>query len=339
MALRIEEYRQLGPYTTLGVGGPARYYADVCTESDLREACAFAEARALPVVVLGGGSNVVCADHGVDALVVHPCFRDQVYTLVSGDVTEVTVGAGVPLDTLIEETVERGLWGLENLSAIPGTIGAVPIQNVGAYGVEAKDVVIRVDAYDVRTGEVRVFSKEACMFDYRTSFFKSNEGKSYIVTSVTFALSVNPRPQIGYRDLAMWFGDEKMPSQRSIRSAVTEIRSKKFPDWHTLGTAGSFFKNPIIPRDQFELLVTRYPELPGFPHNGMVKVPLGWILDRILNVRGYRKGNVGLYEAQALVLVQYGNATATEIREFSDDIIEKIFEATHIRVEREVQFM
>jgi UDP-N-acetylmuramate dehydrogenase len=257
------------------------------------------------------------------------------YDCKSEDV-RVTVGAGVALDTLIDEVVERGMWGLENLSAIPGSVGAVPVQNVGAYGVEASDVIHEVYAYDCSTHEEVVLTRDACRFGYRDSLFKQNEGKRYIITAVVFRLSRIPSPHLGYKDLAVRFPTGDMPTLSTIRDAVIEIRKEKFPDWHTVGTAGSFFKNPVITRAHYAELCERYPELPGFPYAGGIKIPLGWILDRVLNLRGYREGSVGLYEKQALVLVHHGGGTANEIYAFSERIITRVYEATGVQVEREV---
>lgn len=335
MTIKIEKQVPLATKTTLGVGGNASHYVVVRTISELAEAYEYAKTCSQRVCVLGGGSNVLISDEGVDALVLHPEFKECTIK-EDGDLAYVTAGAGMVLDRLIEEMIERDLWGLENLSGIPGSVGAVPIQNVGAYGVEAKDVIHEVTVFDPRDNSLRTLSARECMFGYRDSLFKHAEGKHYVVVYVTFRLSRVAQPKIGYKDLALHFASVALPSLLDIRTAVISIRNTKFPDWHTIGTAGSFFKNPIVPEPLFTQLSNRYPGIPGFPHEGKVKVPLGWILDKVLNVRGYRDGAIGLYEKQALVLVNYGGATSADIVEFSDRIIQKIFEATGIRVEREV---
>lgn len=326
----------LGPKTTLGVGGSVSHYAVVRDERELTEAVRFAKSVGLPIIPLGGGSNVIVPDEGLHALILTPGFTTITYEDIDATNVRVRAGAGVVFDALVAEVVRKGLWGIENLSLIPGMVGAVPIQNVGAYGVEAKDVIESTTAYDVNEEASHVFSREACAFEYRSSFFKRSEGKRFIVTQVAFVLSRTPNPRTEYRDLKEHFkGAQNIPLS-DIRDAVIHIRKQKFPDWHVLGTAGSFFKNPIITREAFAKLKETYPELPGYPHHDEVKVSLGWILDHVLNLRGYRKGNVGLYEKQALVLVAYNGATAREILRVSDEIREKIFDATRIRVEREV---
>ncbi len=333
--MRIEENISLKEKTLLKVGGPATYFACVRNNDELREALAFARERALAVRVLGGGSNVLVPDKGFDGLVIHPLYTEMEYKEDGGSVYA-TVGAGVELDTLVGDVMTRQLWGLENLSGIPGSVGAVPIQNVGAYGVEAKDVVHSLTAYNMDTDTIRTFTHDECRFGYRDSYFKTDEGKRYVITDVTFRLTKTSSPKIEYKDLALAFEGSPNPSLEEIRNAVIRIRSKKFPDWHTVGTAGSFFKNPIISVNQFEELKQRYPEIKGFPHEGSIKVALGWVLDHILQVKGYRKGNVGLYEGQALVLVNYGGATADEVCALSDEISKKVFDACGILIEREV---
>ncbi len=334
MSVHIEKNIALAPKTTLGVGGNTSHFVTLDDPMQLPEIYEYASTHDLRVVILGGGSNILVNDHGIDALVVQPIFS-HIACIEQNERMLVTAEGGGTLDALIQYCVEHTLWGLENLSGIPGTVGAVPIQNVGAYGVEAKDVVHEVRVYDPHVHEFKTLNAEACAFNYRDSLFKHPEGKHLVVVSVTFILSRTPTPQIAYKDLAQRF-DGATPSLNDIREAVIDIRNGKFPDWHTTGTAGSFFKNPIIPEALFAALKIRYPDLPGFPHNGNVKVPLGWILDKVLNVRGYREGNVGLYDKQALVLINYGGATAEEILNFSDAIIKKIFDATAIHVEREV---
>lgn len=336
MSITILKDVPLAPLTTLKVGGYASFFVKVTEESELKDAISYAKQQGLPVVILGGGSNVLVPDRGIDALVIVPAFVSLTYTEVDDHTVIVTAGAGVVLDELICETVEKGLWGLENLSSIPGSVGGVPVQNVGAYGVEAKDVIQSVTVYDRETESSIVLTNEACAFAYRMSLFKHEEGKRYVITHVAFVLSRVPNPKIVYKDLAAYFSESREATQKEIRNAVIAIRSAKFPDWHTCGTAGSFFKNPILDEEQFLTLKERYPDMVGYIQNGKAKVSLGWILDHVLHLKGYREGNVGLYEAQALVLVTHGESTSDEIFSFSETIIQKIFDATGIIVEREV---
>jgi UDP-N-acetylmuramate dehydrogenase len=324
--------------TTLGVGGSADYFGEARTEEELRVCIEWARQEGVPLTILGGGSNVLIPDEGIRGLVLRPRFS-EITCREEGAYTLVTAGAGVVFDEFVGMLVTQGLWGLENLSGIPGTVGGVPIQNVGAYGVEAKDVIVSVDAYDPLTGAIRTVSHDECAFAYRDSYFKQG-GKHLIITSVTFRVSEEPLPKLGYKDLAARFDREEAPTLAEIRHAVIEIRSRKFPDWRTTGTAGSFFKNPIIPMEHYERLRTTYPELPGFPTEDChVKVSLGWILDHVCGLRGYTEGAVGLYREQALVLVCERTASTEEVIAFGDMVIARVFEATAIHVEREVTML
>lgn len=331
----IEENILLAPYTTLGVGGCAQYFANIESEEMLHEVVLWAEERTLPITVLGGGSNVLIPDAGVEGVVLHMSLARCEYD-ERDDFVYATVGAGVILDTLVDELVSRGLWGLENLSAIPGTVGATPVQNVGAYGVEVKDVIHEVRVYDRRSHTFLTLTNDACEFGYRDSLFKREGGKQYIVVRVTFRTSRTPHRVLGYKDLRERFGDTE-PTLADVRAAVIEIRSQKFPDWHTLGTAGSFFKNPSVSQSEYEALSAQYPQLPGYVQaDGTVKLSLGWILDHVLHYKGYRVEHVGLYAQQALVLVNHGGASSDEIKKFSQSVIDAVFDATHVIIEREV---
>lgn len=331
----IQEREQLAPHTTLKVGGEAEYFAVVHSEAELVEAITWAKEKDVSVTVLGGGSNILVSETGVSGLVIKNCISGF-DSVVNDDVVLVTAGAGEVFDEVVAKTVDAGWWGLENLSHIPGSVGATPVQNVGAYGVEIKDLVISVRVYDTETAEFKTLTADACQFGYRDSLFKKPEGKKYIICSVTFSLSMMPQPRLAYRDLAEYFTD-KTPTVSEVREAVILIRSKKFPNWHVVGTAGSFFKNPTVPKDIFDQLAGKYEGLPGFPVGGnMIKIPLAWILDQVLKLKGVRDGVVGTYEGQALVLVNYGDATATDIIQFAQHIVNQVKKETGIEVEWEV---
>ena len=337
MSLDIQKNTLLSSYTTLKVGGAAEYFVSVSEDAELVEAVTFAKKHMLPITVLGGGSNVLVSEHGVRGLVIHIALKGY-RSRIEGDTVFLAVAAGEDFDSVIAHTVGQGWWGLENLSHIPGTVGATPVQNVGAYGVEAKDVVHSVRVFNIENEELQVLDGAACSFAYRDSLFKHHEGSKYIITEVIYALSLSPRRHLSYRDLATWFEDVPEPSQQEIREAVMKIRAGKFPDWNTVGTAGSFFKNPIISSDVAALLQQRYPELPVFTVNDQQsKVSLGWILDKVLKLKGYASGNVALYKEQALVLVADESATADEIENFANSITEKIKTETGIAVEWEVR--
>jgi len=326
----------LAKYTTLQVGGPAAYFATVTTEKELDEVAAKAEELALPVVTLGGGSNVLVSDTGLEALVLHMAIANPPRVEVVGEEVLLTADAGMEFDALVAETVAEGLWGLENLSHIPGSVGATPIQNVGAYGVEVSDVIEQVRVYNLAARKFEVFTAAECSFGYRDSYFKQAGGRDYVVVSVTFRLSRTPKPVLTYKDLQVQFSDTE-PTQAAIREAVIAIRSKKFPNWREVGTAGSFFKNPVVSREKLEVLQASYPELPFYPvDEASVKLPLGWILDHILELKGKGSERVSQYEGQALVLINRGTATAADIVAHADAIAAQVEATTDIAIEWEV---
>jgi UDP-N-acetylmuramate dehydrogenase len=337
MGVAMRKNIALAAYTTFHTGGPAAYLWTVHTIAELETAVLFAQANKLPFFVLGGGSNVLVSDAGYSGVVIKMEITGRVYT--EPDVTGVvraTVAAGEILDDVIAEMVKDGLWGLENLSHIPGTVGATPIQNVGAYGVEVSDCIQAVTVYDCIQHTVRELSVAECMFSYRDSVFKHQAGAAWIVTAVTFNVSTTPNPKVTYADIARVLGS-RVATLAEIRSTIIDIRSKKFPDWRYVGTAGSFFKNPIMSEINASRLQKEYPALPVYPvRPGYAKVSLGYVLDKICGLKGYTSGNVGLYEAQALVLVAHDGATTTEILKFADTIAKLVFEKTHIEIECEV---
>ncbi|TSC67134.1 MAG: UDP-N-acetylmuramate dehydrogenase [Parcubacteria group bacterium Gr01-1014_72] len=257
-----------------------------------------------------------------------------------GETVLVKVASGEGWDAFVEETVTRGLYGVENLSGIPGTVGAAPIQNIGAYGAEVKDVIHAVDVFDTGEMRVRTLTRSECRFGYRTSIFKTSEGKGLIVVAVTFLLAKTGTPNISYKDLTRRFGT-RSPSSLSlgeVRRAVLAVRREKFPPLDGYGTAGSFFKNPIVTREVYERLAAAHPTLPAFPiPEGGVKLSLAWILDKALGLKGFRKGAVGLYEKQPLVLVNFGGATAAEVESFAKEIAERVREKIGIEIEWEVE--
>lgn len=324
--------KSLAPYTTLGVGGVADYVCEVNTEDELKAALLFAKQTATPPLILGGGSNVVLSDKGYRGVVIINRIGGYTYQPHQDGVLLVC-GAGEMFDDVIADTVSCGYWGLENLSAIPGSVGATPIQNVGAYGVEVSQLIESVTAIHADTGESKIFSNAACQFGYRDSFFKTIEGQVWVVVAVAFLLRKNPTANLSYADLQRL--GNKNPTVQEVRDEIISIRANKFPDWHSVGTVGSFFKNPVISTSRYEVLANNYPGLPGHPVSGGVKISLGWVLDHVCKQRGVFKGSVGLYEKQALVLVAHTGATTAEVVSFSEKISSEVQQLTGITIERE----
>ena len=329
-------HTHLAPLTTFQIGGEASYFFAVDSIASLHDAVQFAHDEKADITVIGGGSNVLVSDVGVSGVVLHNQLHGISFEPVSEHSTRVAAAAGETFDELVAACVLRGLGGLENLSHIPGSVGAAPIQNIGAYGVEVADVIESVTVFNPKTMTEEVLSNAACQFGYRDSYFKTESGKSLIVTAVAFLLDTQSVPNITYRDLRERFATTT-PTIAEVREAVIDIRAKKFPDWHTVGTAGSFFKNPIISRTHYEKLLQEYPEMPMYEiSDSMVKVPLAWILDKVCHRKGFRDGMVGHYEAQPLVIINHGGATAAEVIRFANATADAVKEKTQIDMEWEV---
>ncbi|MDE2041141.1 MAG: UDP-N-acetylmuramate dehydrogenase [Patescibacteria group bacterium] len=334
--MNILEHVPLAEHTTFKIGGPARYFCVVTTEDELVEALMFARQRAQPFFILGGGSNLLVSDAGFAGLVVKIELKGVQY-----DVDRVRAAAGEMWDDFVEDTLVHELVGLENLSAIPGTVGAVPVQNIGAYGAEASQVIESVRALDTVAMRFVNLTRRQCRFEYRDSVFKREKGR-YVVTEVTFKLKKHGKVNIEYRDVAEYFRARgtTAPTPLEVRQAVIEIRWGKLPDWKLWGTAGSFFKNPIVSLQKFIDLKQKYPDLPGFPEaDGQIKVSLGWILDKVCNVRGVCVGNVCTYEKQALVIVAQPGATAAEVVSLTKKLMDDVKEKTGIEIEAEVEWV
>ncbi len=333
MSFLVQSKVTLAPYTTLKTGGVADYYVAVENLADLEKAVVFAEQTQLPFCVLGGGSNVLIADDGYRGVVLHMQCKGVTYTDIDANTVVLTVAAGEVLDEVIADTVQKGLWGLENLSHIPGSVGATPVQNVGAYGVEVADVISEVTVFDTDTKKMTTLQNTDCHFSYRHSIFK--EKSNLVIMSVSFVLRTQPNPKITYADLANRLTSNT--SIQDIRNTVIAIRSEKFPDWTLVGTAGSFFKNPIVSPTVAQALLSKYPALPTYPAvDGQLKISLGYVLDKICGLKGFSIGPVRLYEHQALVLVAERGASTTDIKNFVKIISEKVFAHTTIQISQEV---
>lgn len=338
--MKIEKDISLAPYTTFQIGGMASYFCKVNSIEELSEALTFARSKKLPIYVLGGGSNVLFSDAGFTGLVIQVNLRG-ISVEKKADSVYVTSAAGEEWDSFVEFTVKEGFWGLENLSLIPGTVGASPVQNIGAYGVEVMDLIESVRTIDAETGIERLFSGAECAFSYRDSIFKRPEYKKYIIVAATFKLSLQFRQRTSYKDIAQFFLAKGIssPTQKEIRDAVIEIRLGKFPDFSKTGTAGSYWKNPIIEKAEFDRLKVLFPELPSFPAGDKIKIPLAWILDHVCKLKGYTDGTVGLYNKQPLVLVAEHGSSSEAVKAFSNRISALVKEKTGIVIEREVEWV
>ncbi len=341
--MKISEHISLADKNTFRIGGEARFFAVAQDIDDVIEAVEFAQSKAVSVFVLGGGSNILISDEGYKGLVL----KIEIAGIEEndrGDEVEVVSGAGVNWDELVAHVVSRGLYGLETLSWIPGTTGAAPVQNIGAYGAEVKDTISWVQAVNMENGEVETLSVDECDFAYRDSLFKKPAGKKYVITHVAFRLKKTGQPKTEYKDIKNYIESHKLTpadlTLQKVRDIVIEIRKNKLPDVTEYGTAGSFFKNPIIPKTQYQELLQTYPDLPHYAvDDDRVKVPAAWILDNVCGYKGFRDGDVGVYKNQALVLINYGAATAEQIKNLAEKMITDVATKTKINLEKEVQFI
>ncbi len=326
----------LKPYNSLGVEARARQFVEVCADDELREALHLADTSALPLLLIGGGSNLLLSGD-VEALVVRMASRGR--RIIADDAdgqVVVEAEAGEPWHPFVLWTLEQGLGGLENLSLIPGTVGAAPVQNIGAYGVELKDRFVSLSALDRQTGEVREFDREQCEFAYRESLFKRSGGR-WLILRVRFALSRAARVHLEYGPVRQRLAEEGIaePSPMDVSRVICAIRSEKLPDPAQLGNAGSFFKNPLVDAAHAARLATEYPGLVGYPQaDGRVKLAAGWLIEQA-GWKGYRQGDAGVHRLQALVLVNHGNARGAEILALARRIQADIAERFGVELEME----
>lgn len=335
--IKVQTKVPLRGLSTFKIGGDASHLFELIDKKDLREVVTFAKENNLPIFVLGGGSNILFADQGLNALVIKILNKGISSHKINYKEVLVTVEAGEKWDDFVEWTLENGAYGLENLSAIPGSVGASPVQNIGAYGVEVKDYIESVEVFDMNTLQYRTLTNTECEFGYRNSIFKTSKAKNMVVVGVIFKLSLMPEVNISYKDLSNYFKDNASPTPKQVRDAVIIIRKGKFPDLNIHGTAGSFFKNIICKESDIENLKIKYRDMPVYKAGeGIVKISTAFVLDKICGLKGYREGNVGLYENQSLVVVNYGEATSDDVRNFISKIKGIVEEKTEIRIEEEV---
>jgi len=333
----IRENISLKEFNTFKVGGKSRYFYELKSNDDLLKIADFLESEKVPFVVLGWGSNVLISEEGFHGLVLKISTDKIEWKEKDGGVFEVIVDSGVSWDDLVSQSVEKNLYGLENLSGIPGTVGADPVQNIGAYGTEIKHTLSSLEVFDLKDKNFKILNLKDCDFGYRDSIFKKSENKDLVITKVHFILSRKGELNLSYKDLKNYFASKPNPSLSEVRNAVLKIRSEKFPDLKKNGTAGSFFKNPIISEVKLEELKLEFPEIPYFStENGQFKISAAWILDKVLDVKGKYFDQVGFFEKQPIVVVNLGGALSHEIKKVTDEIILKTKKLIGIDLEREV---
>ena len=324
-------------YNTFGVKANSLYFEDASTLPELINILKNPLYQNVDKFILGGGSNVLFTQD-FNGLVIKISLKGINVEKEDENNIYVKAYAGEIWDDLVSYCVEKGYGGFENLSGIPGLVGATPIQNIGAYGSEIKETFESLEAVNINTGETRFFNLDECKFGYRDSVFKNELKNQYVVVSVFYKLSKKPIINLSYKALKDYFDliKNNNPTILDVRNAVIKIRSEKLPDIIKFGTAGSFFKNAIISKDKFEILQKNYPDVPFFlEENEKYKIPTGWLIEKA-GFKGQRYGNCGVYEKQALVLINFGGATGLEVFEFSKLIQDKVKSIFDIDIEREV---
>lgn len=334
--MHLREQVALAGYTTLGIGGPARWFADAEDEASAVEALRFARERGLPVFVLGGGSNVLAADEGFPGLVLHVGMRG-----VAQDGGLFRVAAGEDWDGFVSRAVGAGYGGIECLAGIPGTVGGTPVQNVGAYGQEVAESIEAVRVVDTGTLEPREMTAAECGFSYRKSIFNSTERGRFVVTRVDYRLKKGAAPRMAYPDVQRYFAGRGTPTLGEAAAGVREIRHRKgmllVAGEADCRSAGSFFKNPVVGRDVYERIAAEAEAaVPCYPAgDGAVKIPAAWLLEQAGFHKGYAMGAAGISSRHTLALINRGGATAREMAALRDAIVERVREKFGMGLEPE----
>ena len=342
--MRIQQQVPLAPLTTFQVGGTARYFVEARSEEDVRTAVAEAKTRGWPLFVLGGGSNLVVSDAGWPGLVLKIALTGTSERR-DGPRVRFDVAAGEDWDGFVAHAVTRDCAGIECLSGIPGTVGGTPVQNVGAYGQEVSETIVSVRVLDTASGELRELENAGAGFAYRSSIFNTRERGRYIVLRVTFALAPGGAPRLEYADLKRHFaGRSNPPTLAETRDAVRAIRLSKamliVPGDDDCRSAGSFFKNPVLTREEFERLQARAAAIPSFPaREGMIKVAAAWLVEQAGFTKGLTRGPVGISRRHALAIVNRGGATAANIISLKDEIQKRVLDQFGIELRPEPVFV
>lgn len=339
--LNIEENINLALYATLKIPALARYFVVIKKEEEIQEAIKLASTKNLNLFILGGGSNILFSQD-LQALVIKNELKGISIVKETKDNIYLQAASGEVWSALVHYAVSRNLGGIENLFYVPGTVGAAPVQNIGAYGVELKDVFESLRAMDLKSGEIKEFSLEDCHFGYRDSIFKNEAKGRYFIISITLRLTKKPELKLDYGDIKAKLEEKniKEPSVKEVAEIIREIRDAKLPNPTVLANAGSFFKNPEVTKAFFDKLQLEYPEIKYFPGSkeGLIKIPAGWLIEQA-GFKGKRFGNVAMYEKQALILVNYGGASAKEVLEHVDRVQSGVEKKFGIKIEAEVNII
>lgn len=335
MSLQVQARVSLKPYNSFGVDVQARLFAQAHSDDDVRDALAYATQHEVPLLVIGGGSNLLLTAD-IQALVLRMATRGIRLLSDNGQQVVIEAEAGEPWHPFVQHTLAQGLSGLENLSLIPGTVGAAPMQNIGAYGVEIKDVFAGLTALDRQTGELRDFSLDDCKFAYRDSLFKQEPGR-WLILRVRFNLNRTEHLHLEYGPVRQRLTEQGIdrPTASDVSQAICSIRSEKLPDPAVLGNAGSFFKNPLVPAALVTRLKAEFPDLVAYAQpDGQMKLAAGWLIERA-GWKGFREADAGVHKLQALVLVNYGAATGLQLLDLAQRIQKDIWQRFQVELEME----
>ena len=321
-------------HNTFGMNVRAKRYVEYSSEEELQALIPTLEGKTLHI---GGGSNLLFKGD-FDGTVLHSAIRGITVVDESSEEVWVRVGAGEVWDDFVAWAVAQGYGGVENLSLIPGEVGASAVQNIGAYGVEVKDVIEQVEVVNLRCGEKHTLMNAACNYAYRQSIFKQEFKGKYAITYVTYRLQKHPQLKLEYGNIQAVLGDKENLSIQDVRQAIIDIRNAKLPDPKVLGNAGSFFMNPVVSREKFLKLQKEYPRMPFYEVEGGVKIPAGWMIDQC-GWKGRALGRAAVHEKQALVLVNLGGATSDEIVALCDAVFRDVKEKFGISIHPEVNMI
>ena len=331
----------LQPYNSFGFNATAKHFVEISDTNELQRLIKMPEFKREQHLILSGGNNILLTQDFFDGLVIYMNNKGVKTISDDGEKVIVRAQAGEDWPEFVKLMVSKGYYGVENLAHIPGKVGAAPVQNIGAYGMELKDSFLKCEAIHLETGKKRVFDNKECCFGYRQSIFKGMLRGQYVITSVEFQLHKQADLKLEYGNIKAYLAEHGMeqPTLLQLHDAICAIRDAKLPDVKKIGNAGSFFKNPVVKLEQFEALKQQYPNMPHYDEpDGRVKIPAGWLIEQA-GWKGWHDEHVGVYEKQALVLVHLGGGTGRDIVELSQKIQQSVEEKFEIKISPEVNFV
>jgi len=335
----IKQNIDLKDLNTFGISAKAKLFAEINGEDDINELLNTVLMTENKVLILGGGSNILFTKD-FDGLVLRTNIKGFKDVGQDDDHILIRSGAGEKWHDLVMHTVDRGLSGLENLSLIPGSVGAAPVQNIGAYGVELKDVFVSLEAVDLQSGDIKVFKSEDCRFGYRDSLFKNEAKGRYLISHITIRLNKSPSFNLSYGNIIDTLKEMHVesPTVKDVSDAVISIRRSKLPDPAIIGNAGSFFKNPLVSSETFHEIQSVFPDCPGHQSGGLYKIPAAWLIDQC-GWKGKKRGEIGVHVNQPLVLVNYGGGRGKEIERLALEILDSVKNRFNIGLIPEVNIL